>query len=143
MQKLYYVDTSIWLNLFKKEGDPTKGVPYWKIADDFFKKAKISSDTKICISTIVLKELSYKLKIEFFLIHNRLKRKAVIFKVLNEDYLFARDIEKKHTYTLSFADCLHIAIAKRNDCVLVTRDRELLEIGNIYVLSKKPEDLIS
>jgi len=31
----YYVDTSIWLNFFKKEGDPTKGVPYWQLAKAF------------------------------------------------------------------------------------------------------------
>ncbi len=140
--KLYYIDTSIWLNLFKREGDPTKGVPYWKIAEDFLKRVKGSSDAKICISTIVLKELSYKLKIEFFLIQNRLKTKAIIFRAVNEDYLLAREIEKKHQYALSFADCLHIAIAKRNNCVLITRDKELLEIGNLYVLSKKPEELI-
>lgn len=143
MVKLYYVDTSIWLNLFKKEGDPTKGVPYWKIAEDFLKKTRKSSEAKICISTIVLKELSYKLKMDFYVVQHRLKRKAVIYRVLNEDYLFAREIKKKHAYILSFADCLHIAIAKRNGCILVTRDRELLEIGKMYVPSRKPEDLIS
>ena len=66
-QKTYYVDSCIWLNLFKKEGDPTKGVPYWQLAKDFLKQ-----NNQIIISTIVLKELSYKLnelfdeKLKFF-----------------------------------------------------------------------------
>ncbi len=33
--KEYYVETCIWLNFFKKEGDATKGIPYWKLARDF------------------------------------------------------------------------------------------------------------
>lgn len=55
-QKTYYVDSCIWINLFKKEGDQSKGVSYWKLAKDFI---KISN---IIVSTIVIKELSFKIE---------------------------------------------------------------------------------
>ena len=58
--KEYYLDSCIWLNLFKKEGDPAKGVPYWKLAQDFVKQAEGNGDL-IFVSTIVLKELTFKL----------------------------------------------------------------------------------
>ena len=35
MKKEYYIDSCIWLNMFKNEGDSSKGVPYWKIAKEF------------------------------------------------------------------------------------------------------------
>jgi len=37
---LYYVDSCIWLNLFKKEGDVAKGVPYWEITKKFIEFAE-------------------------------------------------------------------------------------------------------
>lgn len=38
--KRFYLDTCIWMNLFKKEGNPEKGVPYWKIAKEFINNLK-------------------------------------------------------------------------------------------------------
>ncbi|MBI5072415.1 hypothetical protein HZA99_01210 [Candidatus Woesearchaeota archaeon] len=61
MRKYMYVDTCIWLNLFKKEGDATKEIPYWKIAEEFFAQARRTQEIKVFVSTIVFRELSYKL----------------------------------------------------------------------------------
>jgi len=58
-KKIYYVDTCIWLNLINREGDESKGVPYWKIAEDFLNQIKNNLDIKIIVSDSVLKELSY------------------------------------------------------------------------------------
>ncbi|MFC1800816.1 hypothetical protein ACFLYT_02040 [Nanoarchaeota archaeon] len=60
-QKSYYLDTCIWLNLFKKEGDAARGTPYWKITEDFIKYIE-ENNKQIIVSTIVLKELSFKSK---------------------------------------------------------------------------------
>ena len=46
-QKTYYVDSCIWLNLFKKEGDTTKGTPYWKLAKDFLEMIKTKPEELI------------------------------------------------------------------------------------------------
>ena len=59
-KKEVYVDSCIWLNLFKNEGDPTKGIPYWQLAKNFIDSIE-KNDGKIFVSTIILKELQFKL----------------------------------------------------------------------------------
>ena len=61
----FYVDTNIYLNLWKKEGDETKGVPYWKLAKDFMDKVEKEGST-IVFTGLILKELQYKLTNEQF-----------------------------------------------------------------------------
>lgn len=60
-QKSFYVDSCIWLNLFKKEGDSNKGVPFWKIAEDFVRKVMFSEDEEIVYSGLVLREIRFKI----------------------------------------------------------------------------------
>jgi len=138
-QKTYYVDACIWLNLFKKEGDETKGVPYWKLAKDFLEK-----ENKIIISTIVLKELSFKLgdqfqeKLKFFKETNFIE----IIKTVPEDYDVARKFEDEEEFKISFYDYLHVAIAKRKNIPLITRDRDLINFADKHIEVYKPEDLI-
>lgn len=138
---LYYVDTCIWLNLFQKEGDPTKGKPYWKIAEDLISEISASQDSSILISTIVLKELKYKLK-EYENALNLFRQESIrAVKTVPEDYDFARIIEEENDYKIGFSDCLHIAISKRNNFILVTRDGDLIGVGKKYIEVEKPEDL--
>lgn len=138
-QKTYYVDSCIWINLFKKEGDATKGTPYWKIAKDF-----IEDDNKIIVSTIVVKEISFKIEdklnlvMKFFKDNNDIK----LIKTQPEDYDLARKFESKEKFKISFYDYLHIAIAKRLNIPLITRDKELIEFAKKYIEVFKPEDLI-
>ncbi|MBW2995298.1 PIN domain-containing protein [Candidatus Woesearchaeota archaeon] len=135
MNNKYYLDSCIWLNLLKKEGDPKKGRPYWKIAEDF-----ITNNSEIYISTIILKELSFKLNRK---IANQLckKHKIILIKTENKDYDLARQIERKNQFQLSFGDCLHIAICKRFQLILITRDNELIQISRKYINVFKPETL--
>jgi len=139
----YYIDTSVWLNLFKKEGNPEKGVPYWEIAKDFIEKARLSEKHEIFYSGFILKELSFKLeeskyreKIEFF------KRELKYARATKEDYFLARRLESTSKYNISFIDCIHTAICKRLGCILITRDKKLLEFANNYILAKRPEELL-
>ena len=37
---------------------------------------------------------------------------------------------------------MHIAISKRVGCILVTRDKLLIEKANDFILADKPENLI-
>ena len=139
----YYVDTSVWLNLFKKEGNPEKGVPYWEIAKDFIEMICLSENSEIFYSGFILKELSFKLE------ESRYKEKAAYFKqelkyarATNQDYEFARRLELVSGCEVSFIDCIHIAICKRVGCILVTRDKKLLDFANNYIWAKRPEDLL-
>jgi predicted nucleic acid-binding protein len=61
---------------------------------------------------------------------------------ISEDYEFARKLESKFEFKISFIDCMHIAISKRVGCILVTRDKLLIEKANDFILADKPENLI-
>jgi len=140
----FYLDSCIWLNLFKKEGDPTKGIPYWKIAEDLIKQIR-ENNNEIIISPLILKELSFKagdiFKIikKFFEDENYIK----MIEVVEEDKAFARKLESKSDFTISFYDCLHIAICKRLNFILVTRDNLLINFAKDYIEVQKPENLLN
>lgn len=142
----FYVDSCIWLNLFKEEGDSTKGIPYWKTAKDFIEKVIFSEDEEIIYSGLILKEIKFKLnnenlfkeKFEFF----KKEEKFRFVKVIEGDYEFARKLESELKYELSFYDCLHIAICKRSNFVLVTRDENLIKFARKFILVEKPENLL-
>lgn len=139
----FYVDTNIYLNLWKKEGDATKGIPYWKLAKDFMDKSE-RENSIITFSGLILKELKYKLTPEQF------KEKSDLLKstyqkveVLEEDYNNARKLESKSRFNISFYDCLHIAVCKRLNLVLVTRDRLMLDFAKSEGLRcGKPEEFL-
>ena len=132
--KKFFVDTCIWLNLFKKEGDASKGKPYFEIAKEFLLKF----DT-IFYSNLVLRELQYILNNEDVFQEKKafMKKEFHFVKVTEE--AFARKIEAE--CDLSFYDCLHIATAHRLGCVLVTRDKDLIAFSKKHVSASKPEDL--
>ena len=143
--KSFYLDSCIWLNLFKKEGNATKGVPYWEIAKEFIEKVMFSKNEEIIYSGLILREIKFKIGNE-----DRLKEKLLFLKeedkfrfveVTEEDYSFARKLESELKYELSFYDCLHIAICKRLNFILVTRDKDLIRIARRYILVEKPENL--
>ena len=81
-QKTYYVDSCIWINLLKKEGDETKGVPYWKLAKDFIEQ------NNVIVSTIVIKELSFKIeeKLNDVMTFFRDDESIKMIKTVPEDY---------------------------------------------------------
>lgn len=145
MKEKYYLDTCIWLNLFKKEGDPKKGTPYWKIAQNFIEKTMFSDDKEIVYSGFVLKEIrfnldekTYKEKEQFFK-----KEKVRFVKATPEDYILAKKLEHHSKHTISFTDCMHTAICKRLNFILITRDKELIKFVKRTIIIKKPEDLFS
>ena len=146
VKKSFYIDSCIWLNLFKKEGDPTKGTPYWKIAEDFVSKIMFSDDSEIFYSGLVVREIQFKLNNEKLLKERleflRGEPKFKLIDVLKEDEAFAKKLESKSNFEISFYDCLHIAICKRLNLILVTRDAKLIEFAKDYILVDKPENLL-
>ena len=144
-QKSFYVDSCIYLNLWQEEGDPTKGVPYWKIAKDFFEKFD-DEETIIYYSGFLLRELKFVLTEEDY------KNKRILFdshpnfKKINlsdEELNKARKIESELKYEISFFDIIHLLLSIKTDSILVTRDRKLLDISKSYqVIAKRPEELL-
>ena len=142
MVRKYYLDTCIWLNLFKKEGDSTKGIPYWKLARDFIEQVEEQNE-KIVVLTIILKELYFTAKNKFSKIHKFFRETEYIeiVKTTPEDYICARKWEQEYK-TLSFYDYLHIEIAKRLNIPLITRDEDLIKFAKSHINIFKPEELI-
>ena len=145
-QKSFYMDACIWLNLFKEEGDPSKGIPYWKIAKDFIEKIMFSEDKEMIYSGFVLKEIRFKLdkdsyeeKLFFFKGEEKIK----FVKATPEDYNLSRRLHAESKYEISFFDCMHTAICKRLGLILVTRDKELIKFAKNHVEVNKPEELLS
>ena len=145
-QKSFYVDACIWLNLFKEEGNPNKGIPYWKIAKYFIEKVMFSEDEEMIYSGFVLKEIRFKLdkdsyeeKLSFFKGEEKIK----FVKATPEDYDIGRKLHTESKYEISFFDCMHTAICKRMGLILVTRDKELIKFAKKNVEVKKPEELLS
>ncbi len=137
----YYIDTCIWLNLFKKEGDASKGKPYWRIAEEFLKIVESFGD-KIYYSGFILNELEHKLSKKEY----KVKRKLLIkrynkVKSITEDISLARRLESEWEYEIGFYDCVHVAICKRLKMALVTRDKALINASKKYIRVAKPENL--
>ncbi len=140
----FYIDTCIWLNLFKKEGDATKGIPYWKMAEDFIEKVEKLGGL-IIISPPILKEIYFNSPDKYSLIKEFFNKKECIkiVKPSEEDYFFARKTESKLDYEVSFLDCIHISISKRIKAILITRDKLLIKYARKYIKVSKPEDLFN
>ncbi len=138
-QKTYYIESCIWLNLFKKEGDAAKGVPYWKLAEDFLEK-----DNNIIVSSIVIKEISFKIPERIDEVMKFFKENDYIelIKTKPEDYDLARKFENEEEFKISFYDYLHVAISKRLKVPLITRDNELIRFAKKHIEVFKPEELI-
>jgi predicted nucleic acid-binding protein len=107
-QKSFYVDSCIWLNLFKKEENANKGVKYWKIAKDFIEKVMFSN-SEIIYTGFVLKELKFKLSEDEFnekMLFFKGEQSFRFIKATDEDYSFAQKLESEFNYEISFFDAL-------------------------------------
>ena len=142
--KRYYVDSCIWLNLFKKEGDAARGKPYWNSAEEFLEKIMFSENA-IVYSGFVLKEIKHHLKDDRLFEEKQTfmgeEPKFSLIRATEEDYNFGRALESEFNFEISFFDCMHIAISKRLGCILVTRDKLLIEKAKNYLAADKPENL--
>ena len=145
-KKLFYLDSNIWLNLFKKELSYFQRIPYWKIAQNFISKVMFSQDKEIIYTGFVLRELMFiindKKLYEDALDFLTKEHKFRFVKAIPKDYDFARKLEKESNYKISFFDCMHTAICKRLSAVLITRDNLLIKFAKRYIKVNRPEELI-
>ena len=131
----YYVDTCIWLNLFNKEQAKVQGLPVWKIAELFLKQYKKDI---ICSEFVTIEIVSKGEKEKLIIIQEY----ASYIQISTEEERLAREIESQESYNLSFYDCMHLAICKTRGYTLITRDKELLDRGEKYITTLKPENLL-
>jgi predicted nucleic acid-binding protein len=134
--KGFYLDTNIWLDYFENRSSGL--IPLGEFAFNFLKKST-ESNSELFYSDLVLKELyntcgkkEIDLKMGFF-------GKTIKFtSFCKEDYLFAKRISS--SYKIHFADAIHVAIAPRNNLIIITRDKHFDCIDFVEV--KKPEEVL-
>jgi predicted nucleic acid-binding protein len=66
------------------------------------------------------------------------------FKILKHSTTksFARRLEKEFNYEISFFDCLHVVLARKEKAILITRDEKLIMFGSKYCKVSKPEKFL-
>jgi predicted nucleic acid-binding protein len=138
----YYVDTCIYLNLWKKEVDDS-GNQLWEHAKDFFERAE-SEEAIIYYSGFLLKEFLFLLSTEEYLQKRDMFDSSPNFKKVilsKEEFELAGKISKANKQ-LSFYDVIHMLLAKKTNSTLVTRDKLLISLAKDYsVTAKRPEEL--
>jgi predicted nucleic acid-binding protein len=140
----YYIDSCIYLNLWRKENSDYFKKPFWLFAKRLFEKLEYQNSV-IYYSGFILKELSFILTQEEFSQKRILFENSPNFKkvLLSEEELNeARDIEDKTRREISFYDIIHMILARKTNSILITRDKKLLKIAKRYnILAKLPEEL--
>ncbi|NQU51984.1 MAG: PIN domain-containing protein [Bacteroidetes bacterium] len=139
----YYIDSCIYLNLWKKEIDNSKA-PLWKFAKNLFEK--IDEDKSIIYySGFLLKELMFILSTEEYLSKRELFEASFNFEKVfmsKEEYSSALNIKNKNNKT-SLYDIIHMLLAKKTNSILVTRDKILIQLSKRYSVNvRRPEELL-
>ena len=141
----FYVDTCVYLNLWKKEID-AKGNALWFFAKNFLELASINN-SKIYYSGFILKELMFLISAESylekreFLENNQLFEKIIL---TGEEYQKVIEIRNEFRTNCSLFDIVHIFLSKKSNSILVTQDKELISLaGEFGVVSKRPQEIIN
>jgi len=140
MTKTFYLDTCIWRDFYEGRFGQ-RGKPLGKYASLFFIKI-MKSNNKILFSDVNHNELRQAFSIKD--INNMLQLLFIIgilgkVESTKEDALEANYIRKKRS--IPFGDALHAVIARKNNAIMVSRDKHFLELTDIVEV-KKPEELI-
>jgi predicted nucleic acid-binding protein len=139
----YYVDSCVYLNLWRKEVDEY-GNLLWKFAKEFFEKTE-DENSIIYYSGYLLKELMFTFDEKQFIEKLELFNYSPNFKritLTKEEYNLAKKI-KRENFEASFYDIIHMLLAKQNNSILMTRDRLLMQLAKEYsVIAKRPEEIL-
>ena len=136
--KKYYLDTSIWLDLFENRNEPNFPKGEW--AKTLIKKI-IENDDKIVYSDINIVELN-NFGYEFFEIEGlfeELKQVLVFVESNDKEVKLAENISVKRN--VPKGDVLHAIIARNNKATLITFDKHFTKLSDITE-AKTPQEII-
>ncbi len=138
MIEKFYVDTSIWIDLYEdRKGYSNE--PLGDFALKLFAMIK-AKDNKLMISDILIRELEGYYSIEE--LNGMMKPFAkIIEKIISikEQRIEARKIALERN--LPPGDVLHAILARDNNLILITRDKDFRMLADISK-SHKPEEVI-
>jgi predicted nucleic acid-binding protein len=137
MTEKYYIDTSIWMDLLE-DRKGFNNEPLGNFALKLFALIKAKKATLV-ISDILIRELEGYYSLEE--INGMMfPFKKIIKKVIatKEQRIEARKIAEERD--LPPGDCLHAIIARDNNFILVTRDKDFKQLEDI-TSHHKPEEI--
>ena len=140
MKYKLYLDSCIWLNLFKQEIGNNFNKPFYRYCYNIL----INQDFIIFYSRIIIKEIKYVLRNNLLF---KRKKEFIVFyhtyiNLYKRDYELAREFEELDRANLSFYDYLHISICKNNKFILITRDNDMIEFAKKHIIVYKPEEIL-
>jgi len=135
----FYIDTCVFLNVWKKEVGPNPAQPFWEKSLLFLHKHK----GHILISSAVLQELGQPTEGRKRI--DALLEAHAITRVNTDGQLMAlAETLAEKEKSISFLDAIHLLVAKREGATLVTRDKNLLKVATREgVCCGTPEQFIS
>jgi len=134
----FYVDTSIWIDLYE-DRKGYNNEPLGEYALKLFSKIK-AKENKLIISNILIRELEGYYSIEE--INGMIKPfTKIIEKIISttEQRIEARKIALERN--LPPGDVLHAILARNNNLILISRDKDFRMLADISK-GYKPEELI-
>ncbi len=139
MEKKYYLDTSIWLDLLENRNESKKPKGDWAL--ELLSKI-VEDDDRIVYSDnnhYELQSLGYSGSyIEEML--DRFNPLLIHVESTERQVRKAKDLSLKRS--IPKRDALHALIARDSGCILVTLDRHFKKLADITI-SKSPKELIS
>ena len=138
MKKLFYFDTSIWLDFFENRNEPN--FPKGELVNNLLNKI-INENDKILYSDLNLIELkilgysTYELKDMFKV----LKAILIFVESTNSQIGKAKDISAKRS--IPKGDALHAIISRDNHAILITFDNHFKKLVDI-IKPHKPQEVI-
>ncbi|MBU2524785.1 PIN domain nuclease [Patescibacteria group bacterium] len=125
------VDTSVWIEYFKKKLSNTQKRLDWLIQN---------APDEICLNGVILTEVLQGVRDES--LYMKLRDNMMVFRIINNDdvstYLFAAEIfrkcRKKGITVRSTIDTLIAATSIENKCEIFSLDRDFLNIAKVVDL---------
>lgn len=140
-----YIDTNVFLNVWFREVDPKTGKELWRFSAEFLKRlGNFQSFTSRSVIVEVKKVLSGSRVDEQKILEKVEAVKIIVdevVKITREDRVEASRLMDERGIEDVF-DARNVAVCKRLNAVLVSRDRELANKLRGYVRVAEPEDLL-
>jgi predicted nucleic acid-binding protein len=128
----FYLDTSIWLDLYEKRGENGK------IVREMIKNF-ILENREVIYSNIIIKELRV-LNYQDLEIKEILGIDDIRIRWINTNKIQTEEAKRlvKH-FNIPLADALHSILARDNECILVSRDKHFEKLRFLITVQKSEE----
>ena len=133
MSALFYFDTCLWIDYYEKRG----------IAGDLALKRILhilSNNQTILYSDLIIKELKHL----HYSSEEIMRLLATVKPNLRRVHIFKEQIEHASVLTqqrkIPKGDCLHAILARDNEAILLSRDKDFEKLKDIVIV-KRPHEL--